>query len=181
MAIERESAAYSPPIQNRKGNRVTEAPVFIRVPHDDLAAAILFFRKCPDHRQAAREEPFAGERPAQLPQQQRVGFHFDVVRDEAWPLLGRNLGSNCNCAVIIGIVRIQQRDNCAGISENASPDAHASRIACLSRTPGVRPPLRPAPIKRKMGCLPVKAGISVTVSRVALRVIVRPQDGVRSG
>jgi hypothetical protein len=101
-------------------------------------------------------------------------FHFDVVREEAWPLLGRNLASNCHCAVMIGIVGIQQRENCARIRENASPDAHASRIACLSRAPGIRPPLRPAPIKRKMGCFPVKAGISsVIFPRVAFRVIVR--------
>jgi hypothetical protein len=75
---------------------------------------------------------------------------------------------------MIGIVRIQQCENGARIPEDATPDAHVSRIACLSRAPGVRPPLRPAPIRRKMGCFPVKGGISpVTALRAAFRVIVR--------
>jgi len=44
MAIERESAADSAHIQNRKGNRVTKTPVFVRVSRDDFPAAILLWR-----------------------------------------------------------------------------------------------------------------------------------------
>ena len=44
MAIERKGAADSPYIQNRKGNRVTKTPVFVRVSRDDFAAAILLWR-----------------------------------------------------------------------------------------------------------------------------------------
>src|SRR5215470_8181606 len=101
-------------------------------------------------------------------------FYFDIVRDEAWPPLRHNLASSRNCALMIGIVRIQQRENGARIPENAPPDAHTSRIACLSRAPGDCPPPRPAPIRRKMGWPSVKGGISlVTFPAVAFRVIVR--------
>src|SRR6266536_3788569 len=103
-----------------------------------------------------------------------MGFHFYVVRDEAWPLLSGNLDSNGNCTFMIGVIRIQQRENCARIPKNAPPDVHTSRIACLSRAPGDWPPLRPAPIRRKMGWLSVKGGISpVAFPRAASRVVVR--------
>jgi len=173
MTVETESSADSPHIQNSKGNRVTKTPVFIGVPSDDLPAAILLFRKYADHRQTASEKPLPGEHSSQLPQQQRMRLHFDIVRDEARPPLQRNLAGNCNGAFMVRVVRIQQRENCARIPKNAPPDVHASGIACLSRAPGNRPPLRPAPISRKIGCLSVKGGISpVAFPRAALRVIV---------
>ena len=65
-----------------------------------------------------------------------MGFHFDVVRDEAGSPLRRNSAGNRNCTFVVGVVRIQQRENCARIPKNAPPDVHASRIACLSRAPG---------------------------------------------
>src|SRR6516165_4262749 len=90
-----------------------------------------------------------------------MGFHFDVVRDTAGPLFRGNLASSFNRTFMIGVVCIQQRQNCARIPENAPPDVHTSRIACLSRAPGDWPPLRPAPIRRNMGWLSVKGGISL--------------------
>jgi hypothetical protein len=72
---------------------------------------------------------------------------------------------------VIRVVCVQKRENCARIPENTPPYVHASRIACFSRAPGGRPPLRPAPIRRKMGWLSVKGWISaVALLRAAFRV-----------
>ena len=103
-------------MENREGNRVTKSPVFIGVPSDDLLCEILLLRKYPDHRQTASEEPLSGQRPSQLPKQQRMGLHFDVVRDEAWSPLRRNLACNGNRTFMIGVVGVQQGENCARIS-----------------------------------------------------------------
>jgi hypothetical protein len=170
MAVESESTADSAHIKNSKGNRVTKTPVFTGVPRDDLPCAILLFWKCPNHRQTAGEEPFAGEHSSQLPQQQRMGLDLDVVCDEAWPLLRRNLAGNGNGTFMIGVICVQQREDCARIPENTPPDVHLSRIACLSRAPRNWPPLRPAPFSRNMGWLSVKGGISaIAVPRAAFR------------
>jgi len=89
-----------------------------------------------------------------------MGFHFDIVRDKAGSPLRCNLAGNRSSAFMIDVVRVQQRENRARIPENASRGVHTSRIACLSRAPGDRPPLRPAPISRKMGWFSVKGRIS---------------------
>ena len=102
-----------------------------------------------------------------------MGFRFNVIRDEAWSPLRRNLASNRNCRFVIGVVCVQQGENCARIPENAPPDVHASRIACLSRAPGDCPPLRPPPINRKMGWLSVKGAISpVAFTRADFRDVI---------
>jgi hypothetical protein len=101
-----------------------------------------------------------------------MGFHFNVVRDEPWQPLRGDLADNRNRTFVIRVVCVEQRENCARIPENTPPDIHASRIACFSRAPGVRPPLRP-PIRRKMGWLSVKGWISaVAFPRAAFRVAV---------
>ena len=114
MAIERESTTGSH-MENREENRVTKSPVFIGVPSDDLPSPILLLRKYPDHRQTASDEPFSRQRPSQLAKQQRMSLHFDVVRDEAWSPLSRNLASNGNRSFMISVVRVQQCKNCARI------------------------------------------------------------------
>lgn len=174
VAVERESAADSSRLENSKGNCVTKAPVFIGVSRDNLPGAVLFFREHPNYGQTAREQPFSGQRPSQFAQQQRMSFHFDVVGDEAWPLLRGNSAGNCHRAFMIGVVGIEQRENCARIPENALPDVHASRIACLLRAPGAWRPPRPAPTRRKMGWSSAKGGRSpFALSRAAFRMVVR--------
>src|SRR5271166_1732844 len=103
-----------------------------------------------------------------------MGFYFDVVRDEGRPLLRGDAAGNGNRAFMIGVVCVEQRENCARIPENASHDVHASRIACLSRAPGAWPPLRPAPTRRKIGWLSAKGGRSpFALLRAAFRMVVR--------
>jgi hypothetical protein len=59
---------------------------------------------------------------------------------------------------MIRIVGIEQGEDRARIPEYAA--SHSSRIACLSRAPGVRPPPRPAPTRRKIGWSSENAGTS---------------------
>lgn len=98
-----------------------------------------------------------------------MSFHFNVIGDEAWPPLRCDLAGYFNSTFMVGIICIQQRENRTRVPKNASPEAHVSRIACLSRAPG-RPPPRPAPTSRNIGCSSVKGGMSpVTFARAAFR------------
>ena len=76
-------------------------------------------------------------------------LRLDVVGNEARPLLGRDLPRGGHRALMICVVGVEQRQDRARIPEYAT--SHSSRIACLSRAPGVLPPPRPAPTRRKIG------------------------------
>jgi hypothetical protein len=61
-----------------------------------------------------------------------MGFHLDVVRDEARSLIRCDLASNCNRAFMIEVIRVQQRENrLVGYFEKSPRQwPLASRVGC---------------------------------------------------
>ena len=53
--------------------------------------------------------------------------------DEAWARFGRDVTRNGHGSSMIGVVRVEQRENGARVPENRS--RHRSRTPCLSRAP----------------------------------------------
>ena len=88
MMVKGEGAPDASGIENGERNRVAQGPVFVGVPSEDLLGSLLFRREDRHDGQAAGEEPLPGNRPPELPHEQRVGLGFDVVRNEARALLG---------------------------------------------------------------------------------------------
>ena len=105
------------------------------MPSENLLGALFFRGERPYHRQAASQQPFARDRPAELSEEQCVCLGFDVVRDETRPLFGRDLACHGNRARVIGVIGVEECEDGARVPEDAA--SHASRIACLSRAPGL--------------------------------------------
>lgn len=97
-----------------------------------------------------------------------MGLGFNVIGDEAWPPFRGDFSRNACCVLMIGIVGIKKGEDGAGIPENGS--SHLSRMAYLSRAPGVFPPLRPAPTSRKIGWSWVNDGTSPVTRSAPLGV-----------
>ena len=82
-----------------------------------------------------------------------MGLRLDVVRDEARPLFRGNPMRRGNRTRVIGVIGVERCEDGARVPEDAA--RHWSRIACLSRAPG----LRPAPTSRNIGWSRRKGGI----------------------
>jgi len=83
-------------------------------------------------------------------------FGLDVVRDEARAPIRCDRAGDCHGTLVVSIVGIEQCEDRTRIPEDTA--RHRSRIPCLSRAPGIFPPPRPAPTRRKMGWSSVSAG-----------------------
>jgi len=149
MLVEGKRRGDLTSIKNRERNRIAQAPVLVAVPSQNLLGALLVRRERPHDRQSAFEQPFARDRPAEFSQKERVCLRFDVIRDETGSLFGSDLVCHLDSPRVIGVVGVEEGEDGARIPEDAA--LHRSRIACLSRAPGLWPPLRPAPTSRNIG------------------------------
>ena len=129
----------------------------------------------PHHRQTTSQQPFARDRPAELSEEQRVGLRLDVVGDEARALFRSDPARHGNRARVISVGGVQECEDGARVPEDAA--SHWSRIACLSRAPGRRLPLRPAPTNRNIAWSRRKGGICCFCFRRASGW--RADDGTR--
>lgn len=149
MVVERKRPCHMAGVENGEGDRVAQGPVLVCVSSQDLSRALLFRRQSPNDRQPARQQPLTSDRPSELAHQERVRFDLDVVCDEARSRLGCDLARHGHRSRMIRVVGVEQREDGTRIPENAV--SHRSRMACLSRAPGVLPPPRPAPTRRNTG------------------------------
>ena len=157
MMIECEGSRDAAGVEQGKRNRIAQGPVFVGVLSQNLSGALLFGGERAQDRQPARQQPLASYQSSELSHEERVGFRLDIVGDEARPPLGRDVTGHGHRARMVRIISVEQRKDRARIPENAAD--HRSRMACLSRAPGVLPPPRPAPTRRNIGWSRVKDGI----------------------
>ena len=149
MAIETECRPNLPELENGKGNGIAQAPVLVGMAQENVFRLFLFARKHAGDGQAALQKPCQSQRAPQLPQQQSMSLGFNIVGDEARSSLGGDLSRNGHRAFVIGVVGVKKRKDGAGIPKNGL--SHWSRMACLSRAPGIFPPPCPPPTSLKMG------------------------------
>src|SRR5688572_5787607 len=84
-------------------------------------------------------------------------FRFAVVRHEARAPLPSDFVSDADCALMIGVVGVYERQDGTRVPEDRASQS-SSKMACLLRAPGARPPPCAAPASLNIGCFSVKAG-----------------------
>src|SRR5438128_6156579 len=130
MMVEGEGPRDPAGIEHRKRNRVAEGPIFIGMSSQNLSGALLFRGKSAQDRQPPRQQPLASYQSSELSHEECVGLRLDIVGDEARSPFRSNVTRHGDRSRMIRVVSVEQRENGAGIPENAA--SHRSRMACLS-------------------------------------------------
>jgi len=149
VTVEGERSRHVAGVEDGERDRITQGPVLVGVSRQDLFRPLLFRGQSPQDGESARQQPLPSDRSTKLADKERVCLSLDVIGDEARPRLRGDLARDRHRPYVVRVVGIEQGENGARIPEDAA--SHRSRMACLSRAPGMWPPPRPAPTRRKIG------------------------------
>jgi len=158
MMIEGKRPSDATGVEHGERDRIAQSPILVSVSSKNLSRLLLFSGEYSDDRQTAGQQPLTGNRPSELSQEECVRFRFDVIGDETGPGFGCDFTRHHHGLRVVGIIRVEQRENGARIPEDRT--SHRSRMPCLSRAPGVLPPPRPAPTRRNIGWSCENGGMS---------------------